>query len=152
MHAPKIPLQLDGSLPPAFLPKPLAGSPFRNGEGKLVYVVDDMLDITELYQALLDSLGCVVKAFNNREEALLAIQTERRLLDLLITDYIGWTMSADQFLVRCRTAHPDLRILMVSGFDKPELQFSNVHPDGFLRKPFTAEEFEAAVRAILTRA
>ncbi len=111
-----------------------------------------MLELTELYHELLDSLGCIVNAFNDRGEALLALQAERRLPNLLITDYVGRTMSADEFMIRCRAAHPNLRVLMISGFDQTELRLSNIQPEGFLRKPFAADEFEAAVRALLVHA
>ncbi len=151
MHGPGIPLQPDSSRRVVVRPSPLSGSPYRNGETKLVYVVDDMLDITELYHALLNPLGCFVKSFNDRVEALVALQAEHRIPDLLITDYISRTMSADEFMIRCRGAHPDLRILMISGFDQTELQLSNIHADGFLHKPFAAEEFEAAVNGMLIR-
>lgn len=111
--------------------------------------MDDIIDITELYQALLDSLGCVVNTFNDRAEALLALEAECRPPNLLITDYVGWRMPADEFMIRCRAVHPDLRVLMISGIEQTELKLSNIRPDGFLRKPFAAEEFEAAVRALL---
>ena len=47
------------------------------------------------------------------------------------------------------TAHPTLRILMVSGLSPDHLRFSKLRPDRFLQKPFTPEELRMEVRAAL---
>jgi hypothetical protein len=38
---------------------------------------------------------------------------------------------------------------MASGFEESEMRFSHVKPDFFIQKPFTAEEFQKAVKAAL---
>jgi len=58
-------------------------------------------------------------------------------------------MSVERFLQQCLGVHPDLRILMASGFRHSDLQLSQLRPDRFIQKPFTADEFLREVRATL---
>ncbi len=114
-----------------------------------VYAVDDVPCLTELYTCLLAATGYEVKAFNDRTEALAALQADRKKPSLLITDYLGASMPVQQFIGACRSVHPSLRILMASGFSQNEIRFSRVKPDRFIQKPFTPEQFYQAVKAVL---
>jgi CheY-like chemotaxis protein len=134
--------------------KPLKAREFEcNGKiapaGTSIYVVDDAPHLMELYTTLLESSGCSVRAFDDRAEALAALKIARSKPELLITDYRGASMSADQFLHQCRGIHPNLKILMASGFSRGELQLLRESPDRFIQKPFTLEEFLQEVRAAL---
>lgn len=115
----------------------------------MIYAVDDQSDLTELYATFLEAIGCSVKAFNDRAEALSALQADRKKPDLLITDYRGLSMPVDQFLRRCLAVHPTLRILMASGFDHTDARVSDGRPGWFIRKPFTPDELQREVRAAL---
>ena len=99
---------------------------------------------------LLDGTGCLVKTFNDRAEALAALEADGRKPELLITDYRGHSMPTERFLHQCLAAHPALRILMASGCSQTDMRFSQARPDRFIQKPFTPEEFRQAVRAALT--
>jgi DNA-binding NarL/FixJ family response regulator len=77
------------------------------------------------------------------------LKADKRKPDLLITDYRGISMPVDQFIHACRAAHPNLRILMASGFNRRDMRLSRVGPDRFIRKPFTPEELQQEVRAAL---
>ena len=118
-------------------------------EAPLIYAVDDVPDLTELYVTLLKATGYGVRAFNDRAEAMSALETDGTKPDLLITDYCGLSMPVDAFMHRCRVVHPALRILMASGVGQTEVRFSQAKPDRFIQKPFTAAEFLRRVRAVL---
>ena len=124
-------------------------SVLRTAGGPTVYAVDDDGELTELYVIVLDAAGYRVKAFIDRAEALAALQRETKLPDLLITDYRGRSMFADQFLRECLAVHPSLRILMASGFDQADAEFFRIRPNRFIRKPFTRQEFLQEVSATL---
>jgi len=121
----------------------------RTTETRLIYVVDDERDLTELYSTYLEATGCIVKAFNDRAEALAALKAGGPKPDLLITDYVGPSMRVDGFMSHCLAVHPTLRILMASGFSQTEMEFSHARPDRFIQKPFTAGEFLEEVRTAL---
>jgi CheY-like chemotaxis protein len=125
-----------------------SGSAVRATDSPLIYAVDDVPEITELYAAFLEATGCTVRAFNDRAEALAALEADHRKPDLLITDCLGLSMPVDRFLKRCRLACPTLRILMASGFDQLDAGLSQA-PDRYLQKPFTPEEFRQEVIAAL---
>ena len=114
-----------------------------------IYVVDDAPYLTELYTALLEAAGHHVRAFNDRAEALTALKVDRTSPDLLITDYCGRSLPIDWFLQQCLVIHPELIILMATGLDQSDLQFSRTRPDRFLLKPFSLEEFQKEVSAAL---
>lgn len=126
----------------AIFPRELATDP-------LIYVVDDEPHLTELYTTVLEASGCRVMAFNDRAEALTAIQRENRKPDLLVIDGLGNAMLADRFMKLCLAVCPRLRILMASGLSRSDVPFFSVRPDRFLQKPFTPEEFLHEVRAAL---
>jgi CheY-like chemotaxis protein len=121
----------------------------RPVEGASIYAVDDNGDLTELYSLLLAGAGYKVQAFTQRMEALAALKADGAKPDLLITDYFGVSMPVEQFMHACRVIHPNLRILMASGFSRTDEPCSWVRPDRFIRKPFTPEEFLVEVKAVL---
>jgi DNA-binding NtrC family response regulator len=116
----------------------------------LIYAVDDVIWLTELYTLVLEAAGCRVKAFNDRAEALAALEAGRTKPDLLITDDLGHAMPVEEFMQHCRVVHPTLRILMASGYSSTRVRFSRARPDRFLPKPFTLEELQREVTAALT--
>jgi len=115
----------------------------------LIYVVDDEPHLTELYESVLEAAGFPVKSFNDRTEALAALNTATRRPRLLILDYLGHPISAERFIERFRQIHPFVRILMASGMDASQLLSARAKPDHFIQKPFTADSFLAAVRVAL---
>jgi CheY-like chemotaxis protein len=136
---------------PSFRPEqnPASAIADEKEDSCLIYVVDDEPGLADLYAIILRERGYVVKAFDSRIEALAQIKGDRRKPDLLIMDYFGHAMSVDRFILRCLLAHPNLRILMASGFNQINARFASVRPDRFIQKPFTAEEFLQQVEATL---
>ncbi len=117
--------------------------------GAFIYVVDDEGGLAELYSILLQGMGCVVRAYNDRVVALAALKVEKQRPDLLIMDYYGHTMPVDWFMHRCRVMHPTIRILMASGCGPSVVKSLYLRPNRFLQKPFDAREFISEVRAAL---
>ena len=115
-----------------------------------IYAVDDHPLLTRLYAACLEAIGYVVQTFNLRTNALAALKSANKKPALLITDYRGYSMSANQFIYACRSIHPNLRILMASGLHEQEMHFCRIRPDHFVQKPFTIEELQQTVTAILS--
>lgn len=129
-----------------------SGSARRTIAVPLIYAVDDLPDLTELYTLVLEPMGCVVRAFNDRAEALAALKEDSNKPALLITDYHGRSMPVARFMDQCLEVHPDLQILMASGFCETGAQFFRTKPDRFIRKPFTPRELCREVRAALVTA
>ena len=115
----------------------------------LIYAVDDEPGLLDLYTILLEAHGYDVRTFDNRIHALAELKGGRRKADLLIMDYFGHAMSVDGFMQQCLLAHPNLRILVASGFSQLDARFAYIRPDRFIQKPFTGEEFLQEVKAAL---
>jgi hypothetical protein len=118
-------------------------------ETLLIYVVDDLPRLTDLYTRLLGATY-IVETFNDRTKALESLQADCRTPALLITDYLGFSVPINHFIQSCRRIHPSLRILMASGFNKSEMRFLGTKPDHFIQKPFTSDEFQRAVEEVLS--
>ena len=118
-------------------------------EACLIYVVDDEPRLLDLYTIILEARGYIVRAFDNRIEALAELKGDRKKPDLLIMDYLGHAMAVEGFMQRCVLAHPGLRILVASGYSQTDARFGYVRPDRFIQQPFTAEEFLQEVGAAL---
>ena len=130
-------------------PAPLGRGLRREREAKaLVYVVDDVSDLTDLYRLLLEGAGYEVRTFNDRAEALRHFTLARWRPSLLITDYLGYPISAEDLMDACRRTQPGLKILMVSGCLAGSLSFPHVAPDRYLEKPFALEHFLAEVKSL----
>ena len=115
----------------------------------MVYVVDDLPCLVELYAAVLAADGHRVRTFGDRNAAFAALKTEPEKPTLLITDNRNSSMPTDEFLRNCRAVHASLKILMATGFDLYEARSAAEMPDGFLKKPFTFDELRDEVRALL---
>jgi DNA-binding NtrC family response regulator len=103
--------------------------------------------LTELYALVLEAIGHRVRTFEDRLAALAALKAEKPAL--LITDFCNASMPIERFLQECIALHPELRILMATGFGRNHAWLSSARPDRFLQKPFTPEELQQAVRDTL---
>jgi len=126
-----------------------SGSGSRPKTAPIIYAVDDMPCLTELYGLVLGKSGYVVKGFHDRRAALNTLCTAQTKPVLLITDLHNPTMRIESFLEQCVAARPGLRILLVSGFGCHPAWCFSVKPDRFLPKPFTPEELRETVEIML---
>jgi len=115
----------------------------------VIYAVDDLPCLTELYSLVLNKSGYVVRGFRDRRTALASLEAAQTKPALLITDLDNPTMRVEPFLQACVTLHPALRILMATGFGYHRAWCFSVRPHRFLPKPFTPEELRQAVEATL---
>lgn len=129
-------------------PPPPGGYERGRGSKPRVYVVDDERDLTVLYRLCLEEAGYEVRAFHDRANALQAFLADDPRPGLLITDYLGYPISAEELMSECRKAQPGLKILMASGYPENCLSFADVEPDLYLQKPFSIERFMTEVRSL----
>ena len=105
-----------------------------------VLVVDDDVEIAETLDMLISGQGCAVRAANNGQEALTALESGLRpclvLLDLMMPVMNGW-----QFIEQVRTRQDLARIPIV-------VITAHHGPPGYrtLKKPFDLTELRQAVR------
>jgi CheY-like chemotaxis protein len=96
-------------------------------------------------------VGYRVALAANAGEALLRVEEEGMVPDLLITDLVMPGMGGEVLVTRLRKERPDLRVLLMSGYTDSAIgQQGGVDPDTpFIRKPFTVEEMVLKVEQVL---
>lgn len=118
----------------------------------LAYIVDDEPMLLDLNESVLRSIGFEVKRFRAAELALEAFRQESPPPAIIVTDYAMHKMTGIELIEQCRKIHPNQKVLLVSG-TVTEAAFANapMKPDQFMRKPYTLDEFAAAVQRMTAR-
>jgi len=118
--------------------------------GKTVLVVDDDRKICELIHGFLEDFEvAVVEAYDG-------VQAEEKIqkasFDLIICDVRMPEMGGLKLLQKTR-AHSNVRFLLISGFTDigGTKEALDLTADGFLPKPFTAEEFYLCLSGVLSK-
>jgi len=114
-----------------------------------VLVVEDQETVRELVSEMLGEVGYRVLTASGADEALGVTDP----YDLVLTDVVMPGMSGVQLAARLRESHPELRVILTSGYAS-ETVLGGLDPREarFLQKPFTSGELTAAVRAALDEA
>lgn len=127
------------------VPEPPEGPvSLQQGAGKTVLLVEDRVDLRMATTAVLARAGYVVFEVTGVEEALTLLLTEKRHVDLVISDLVTQQMDGVEFERQVSKHRKDLKWLFVSGF-------SDRTPEGFafLPKPFSQAELLAKVQSVI---
>ena len=117
-----------------------------------VLVLEDETDVRDLLVLHLKREGYQVQAYEDAEEALLAIQKSK--FDLLILDWMLPKMSGLDVCKRVRTEFKNnvpILILTARADTMDKVLGLEIGADDYLTKPFEIREFVARVRALLRR-
>ncbi|BBU60177.1 hypothetical protein MSC49_01120 [Methylosinus sp. C49] len=119
--------------------------------GKML-LVEDQLEVRMQIADTLEEMGCEVIEADDGDAGLKVLESEQSLC-LLVTDVGLPGVSGRHLAEAARAAHPDLPILLITGYAGKSLDSldlaSNIE---VLRKPFTLEELTERVRILLARA
>ncbi|MCB9597031.1 MAG: response regulator [Sandaracinaceae bacterium] len=123
-------------------------------EGRgLVLVVDDEPSLRGFISDALSDFGYEVEV---APDGLVGLERFRELKDrvsLVVMDMTMPVMSGEESFRAMRALDPELRALLVSGYDEEEAtrRFTADGLAGFLQKPFTATRLAAKIRELLDR-
>lgn len=120
------------------------------GHGECVLVVEDEPEVRDIAIAFLASLGYRAVAVGDAGEAL-ALLSRRRDVAALFTDVmLGGGMNGARLAIEARAAHPELAVLLTSGYEDAQLlEQSRTREHALLRKPYSREDLAAALRRCL---
>src|SRR5580658_6235979 len=115
-----------------------------------VLVVDDEPEIRKLVTAMLARNGYRVLSADSGENALRLFKSNPDT-DLLLTDVVSPGMSGPMIADQISALKPDIKVLFMSGYDGTQVVQRYVVEKGYslLTKPFSMEQLEAKVRAVL---
>ncbi len=115
---------------------------------RVVLLVDDHRDILKLLRVTLESLkNPDLKIFEapSGEEALL--ESSRRKIDLLITDYLLPGMTGIELMHKIRARHPEAKVILITGMTERKIreQMINAGALAIFDKPVPLADFLDAV-------
>ncbi len=115
-----------------------------------VIVVDDEPEIRKLVGAMLTAVGFRVLSADTGENAVRLFKSHPET-DLLLTDVVAPGMSGPMIADEIAALKPAIKVLFMSGFDNTQVVQRYVVEKGYslLVKPFTMEQLEQKVRAVL---
>lgn len=118
----------------------------RPGSGGILLVDDEVL-IREMGQALLEDHGYQVFVAENGKQALEIYEREQANIQLVILDVVMPVMGGKETLQKLLEVHPDVKVLMSSGFHQDETNdsFIKLGACGFIQKPYRTHELFKAV-------
>ncbi|HKS88761.1 MAG TPA: PAS domain-containing protein [Stellaceae bacterium] len=122
-----------------------SGDPQR-GVGAILVVEDDP-DVREITVEILEGLGYRTLVACNGEEAL-ATLGRAAPIDLLFTDLVmPGGLSGVALARQARAMRPDLRVLLMTGYARPELPAADEFP--IIAKPFRSVELSRAIARLI---
>ncbi|MCA9713916.1 MAG: response regulator, partial [Myxococcales bacterium] len=126
-------------------------SPPPQPEGRLILVVDDEPGLRTICAALLRRLGYRVVTAADGHEALELVERRGDELALVVLDLTMPRLSGEATFRAIRARHPELRILVSSGFaDDSFVRALGERFTDFLRKPYEMEHLAGAVARLLS--
>jgi signal transduction histidine kinase len=136
--------------PPPSYKKPSGKKP--RGGTETILVLEDDISVRHISVRMLRGLGYqVIEAANGDDAQRLLSENGGRKVDLLLTDLVMPQMSGRRFADVLLAAHPNIKVLFISGYLEESLQPSDrCEPEMFfLPKPFDSEQLAAKVREAL---
>jgi CheY-like chemotaxis protein len=121
-----------------------------NEQSPKVLVVDDEPEVRKLVAAMLVRNGYRVVSADSGENAIRLFKNNPDT-DLLLTDVVAPGMSGPMIADQIASLKPDIKVLFMSGYDGTQVVQRYVVEKGYslLIKPFTMEQLERKVRAVL---
>jgi len=118
-----------------------------------VLLVEDEESVRTLAARVLAEQGYAVHEARNGREALAVLERPDHGIDLVLTDVVMPDMGGVELADRVAAAHPDVRIVYMSGYSEGDKLHPGVRrsPYPFLQKPFSPESLAVRIREALDR-
>jgi len=129
---------------------PIVETKFLKGDGRIL-LVDDEQQIIDYEVQTLERAGYITYATTSSTEALSIFKKRAQTLDLVITDMAMPEMTGVQLFQEIRKIRQDIPVLLSTGYSEHVTADSSrkMGIDGYLAKPFTAEQLAGEVYRLL---
>lgn len=114
---------------------------------KTILVIDDQPSIQGFFQAVLESCGHIVITSSDGEEAIKRLRQEP--IDLIIVDLVMPGKEGLETIALARREFPELKILVVSGFEQYFKVARMLGADETLSKPVKVETIRQKLRELI---
>jgi PAS domain S-box-containing protein len=136
------------------LSEPEAPQPNVAGGTETILLVEDEAGVRELARTILVRKGYTVLVAADPREALAIVDSHQGVIDVLVSDVVMPVLSGPELARRILMSRPGIKTLFLSGYTEElinsEGRLSGM--DGFLSKPFTAEDLARKVSEITSSA
>lgn len=116
-----------------------------------VAVIDDELDLAQLFSDALNSIGIKTKAFSDPVTAVDYLHKYHNYFRLVITDWKMPSMSGLELTKLVQQIDREIRILVMSAFELERDQLKEIQMDDYLRKPMHITQLIKAVNGQLVK-
>lgn len=119
-------------------------------KGYTILLVEDDGAVLTVAMRALERSGCRVLTATNGREAL-EVAAANPDIDLVLSDLVMPLMSGGELADRLRETHPDMKIVLTSGYSEADLR-GEVRQKGaaFLAKPFTLDSLRRVITDVLS--
>jgi len=131
-----------------------ASKALRKGRGETLLLVEDEPVILEMAAEALEYLGYQVIAEARPEDAIRAMESRARPVDLLVSDIVMPTMSGLELAQQLSVLQPGIKCLFVSGYPNDGIARQGVPGSNvqYLQKPYSLQELADSVSQALGNA
>ena len=91
---------------------------------KAIALIDDEVDLVNLFQEILESDGYKVRAFIDPIQALSTLEKKIQEYGLILSDYRMPKLNGYQLCNKLRQLNPDLEVILMSAYDMMECDTS----------------------------
>jgi two-component system, cell cycle sensor histidine kinase and response regulator CckA len=124
----------------------------RYGHGETILFIDDELSILEICKAAIELHDYkVLTAPNGPDAVAIFANAEPGSINLVVTDINMPMMDGPATIKTLRHLDPDVKVLVASGIldEMPEDKLTELHIQGRLTKPFSAEKLINEIARVL---
>jgi PAS domain S-box-containing protein len=131
-------------------PPPAAIAPPRRPRSGLLLLVDDEANLRETASKLFSRLGYQVLCASSGPQAIQLLRARAGQVQGVVLDLAMPEMDGVETLAELRRIRPDLPVAISSGYAEIDViqRFKDLHPDGFIQKPYTLEILRDALDRI----
>ncbi|MCK5655407.1 MAG: response regulator [Candidatus Aureabacteria bacterium] len=116
-----------------------------------ILIIEDEIELQGLYKEILNHLGYKTIFAKDGLEALQVYAEKKRIIALVILDLIMPKMSGAAAFEGLKSANPDLKVIISSGYLEKEqaAEVLTKSTQGFVEKPFSIYDLAVEVRRVL---
>ena len=101
-------------------------------EAKAIAIIDDEIDLVNLFQEALKNNGFKVCAFTDSIKAFNYIKRNLNDYGLILSDYRLPSMDGNELCIKLTSINPELKVILMSAYDNIKCDSSKFT---FIRKP-----------------
>ena len=115
---------------------------------KTILVIDDDDVLRDLMQSMLMRMDYNVLTASSGDTAVQVSKTSGVKIDAAILDLFLPDVRGDKICPEIQENHPELKIILMSGYGLQDTDFLNVTTNGFIQKPCSYQELEETLNKV----